>query len=94
MKATRWEKFYESEMEDKELSALVEEEIEALRIGEKIAELRKESGLTQTRLAARAGIAASKVSAIENNPQNVEVATLIKLARAANKKVRISFVSG
>lgn len=91
MKMTRWKKFYEAQMEDEELRALVEEELEALNIGEKIAKLREEKGLTQTRLAARAGIAASKVSAIENAPQNVEIATLIRIARAANKKLKINF---
>jgi DNA-binding XRE family transcriptional regulator len=88
---TRWKKFFEAQMEDEQLRTLVEEELQALNIGEKIAKLRKEKGLTQTRLAARAGIAASKVSAIENSPQNVELATLIRLARAANKKLKISF---
>ena len=88
---TRWKKFYEAQMEDKELRTLVEEELEALRIGEQIAKLRKEKRLTQTKLAARAGMTASKVSAIENTPQNIELATLIKIAHAANKKLRISF---
>lgn len=88
---TRWKKFYENQMQDEELRALVKEELEALRIGEKIAKLRQEKGLTQTKLAAKAGMTASKVSAIENFPQNVELATLIKLARAANKKLKVSF---
>lgn len=88
---TRWKKFYESQLEDKELRALVEEELEALKIGEQIAKLREEEGLTQTKLAARAGMAPSKVSAIENAPQNIEVATLIRIARAAKRKLKISF---
>ncbi len=88
---TRWKRFYDEQMKDEQLRVLVEEELEALRIGEKVARLRKSEGLTQTRLAARAGMAASKVSAIENSPQNVELATLVRIARAANKKLKISF---
>ena len=78
-------------MEDPQIRALVEEELEALKIGEKIARLRQETGLTQTKLAARAGMSASKVSALENAPQNLEVATLIRIARAAKKKLKVSF---
>jgi transcriptional regulator with XRE-family HTH domain len=78
-------------MEDKKMKALVEQELESLRIGEKVARLRDEEGLTQTKLAARAGIASSKISAIENEPQNLELTTLVKLARAANRKLKISF---
>ena len=88
---TRWKESYKEQMEDGELRALVEEELEMLKIGQKIARMRKETGLTQTKLAARAGMAASKVSAIENSPQNIELTTLIKIARAANKKLKISF---
>lgn len=88
---TRWKRFYEVQIEDKELKALVEQELEALRIGEQIAELREKEGLTQTRLAARAGMPASKISAIEKCPQNMEIATLIRIARAGNRKLRIVF---
>ena len=88
---TRWNRFYRKQLEDKKLKALVEEELEALRIGEKIAALRNKEGLTQSRLAARAGMPSSKISALENNPQNLEIATLVRIARAANRKLQISF---
>ena len=88
---TRWDRFYQKQMEDKELKALVEEELEALRIGAKIAALRDEEGLTQTKLAARTGMPSSKISALENSPHNLEIATLIRIARAANRKLQISF---
>ena len=88
---TRWERFYRKQMEDKELKALVEQELEALRIGEKIAALREQEGLTQTKLAAKAGMPSSKISAIENSPLNLEVATLVRIAHAANRKLKISF---
>ena len=88
---TRWNRFYQKQMEDKELKALVEEELEVLRIGAKIAALREEEGLTQTKLAARAGMPSSKISAIENSPHNLEIATLVRIARAANRELKISF---
>jgi len=88
---TRWNRFYQKQMEDRELKALVEEELEVLRIGAKIAALRDEEGLTQTKLAARAGMPSSKISAIENSPHNLEIATLVRIARAANRELKISF---
>ncbi len=88
---TRWNRFYREQLEDKKLKTLVEQELEAMRIGEKIAALREEEGLTQTKLAAKAGMPSSKISALENEPQNLEIATLIRIARAANRKLRISF---
>ena len=87
----RWNRFYEKQMEDKELKALVEEGLEVLRIGAKIAALREEEGLTQTKLAAKTGMPSSKISAIENSPHNLEIATLVRIARAANRELKISF---
>ena len=88
---TRWNRFYQKQLEDKKLKALVEQELEALRIGEKIAQLRDEEGLTQTKLAAKAGMPSSKISVIESAPQNLEIVTLLKIARAANRRLKISF---
>ena len=88
---TRWNRFYEKQMEDQGFKALVEEELEVLRIGAKIAALRDEEGLTQTKLAAMAGMPSSKISALENSPHNLEIATLVRIARAANRKLEISF---
>jgi transcriptional regulator with XRE-family HTH domain len=86
-----WKRFYQKQLKNKKLRTLVEQELQALRIGEKIADLREEEGLTQTKLAARAGIPASKISAVENAPHNLEIATLVRIARAANRKLKISF---
>jgi len=88
---TRWNRFYEKQLENKKLRAMVEQELEGLRIGKQIAALRKQAGLTQTKLAAKAGMPSSKISTIENNPKNLEIATLVRIARATNRKLRISF---
>jgi len=88
---TRWNRYYKKQMQDKEFKALVEQELASLRIGARLAAVREEEGLTQTRLAARAGMASSKVSAIENQPQNLELGTLVRLALAANRKIKVTF---
>lgn len=88
---SRWNRFYRKQMKNKKLRALVEQELATLEIGEKIAALREEEGMTQTRLAARAGMPSSKISAIESAPQNLEIATLVRIARAANRKLKINF---
>jgi DNA-binding XRE family transcriptional regulator len=88
---TRWNRFYENQLKDKKLKAMVEHELEALRLGKKIATLREEEGLTQTKLGARAGMPSSKISAIENSPKNLEIATLVRIARATDRKLKISF---
>ena len=87
----RWTRYYRKQMDDDEFKALVEQELAGLQIGVQLAAIREEEGLTQTKLAARAGMASSKVSAIENQPQNLELGTLVRLARAANRRVKISF---
>ncbi|MGH9787675.1 MAG: helix-turn-helix domain-containing protein [Candidatus Acidiferrales bacterium] len=91
---TRWNRYYKKQLQDKEFKALVEQELASLRIGARLAAIREEAGLTQTKLAARAGMASSKVSAIESQPQNLELGTLIRLALAANRKVEVSFPKG
>jgi len=88
---TRWKKFLKEQMGDRALKALIDQELEALRIGAQIARLRLKEGLTQTTLAARAGMPASKISAIENSPQNLELSTLVRIALAARKKLKIKF---
>lgn len=89
--ATRWARFYQKELQDKKLKARVEEELASLRVGAQVARLRAEEGLSQTQLAARAGMATPKISVIENRPQNMELSTLVRIARAANRRLEIRF---
>jgi ribosome-binding protein aMBF1 (putative translation factor) len=63
--ANRWSRYYERQMEDPEMKELVEKELENLRIVVLIARKREERHLSQTQLAARAGMSASKISATE-----------------------------
>jgi transcriptional regulator with XRE-family HTH domain len=89
---TRWNRFYKKQMEDVRLRELVERELENLQLGVQIAKLRKEEKLSQTKLAARAEMSAPKISAIENAPRNLTIATLIRVAHALGSKVEIRLV--
>lgn len=90
--ATRWTRFYRKQLENKQLRAMVERELEALRLGVQIARLRAEQRLTQAKLAARADISGSKISAIETRPKNVTIATLIRISQALNRRLEIRFL--
>jgi len=89
---TRWNRFYKNQMEDERLRELVERELENLQLGVQIAKLREEEKLSQTKLAARADMSAPKISAIENEPRNLTIATLIRVAHALGSKVEIRLV--
>lgn len=79
-------------MEDHRLRSLVEKELENLRLGVQIARLREQEKLSQTKLAALADMSAPKISAIENEPRNLTIATLIRVAHALGSKVEIRLV--
>jgi len=70
----------------------VERELENLQLGIQIAKLRQEERLSQTKLAAMADMSAPKISAIENEPRNLTIATLIRVAHALGSKVEIKLV--
>jgi len=89
---TRWERFYTAQMKDKRLRSLVERELESLALGMQIARLRQKGKLSQTKLAALAEMSAPKISAIENEPRNVTVGTLIRIANALGSKLEIRLV--
>ncbi len=88
----RWNRFYQKQMADNRLRDLVERELEGLKLGIQIAKLRQEEKLSQTKLAALADMSAPKISAIENEPRNLTIATLIRVAHALGSKVEIKLV--
>jgi DNA-binding XRE family transcriptional regulator len=89
---TRWKRFFEKQMEDGKLRGLVESELENLQLGVQIAKLRAEENLCQTKLAARAEMSAPKISAVENEPRNLTIGTLIRVAQALDRGVEIKLV--
>lgn len=83
---TRWKLFYEKQMEDAKQRELVESELENLQLGVQIAKLRAAENLSQTKLAARAEMNAPKISAMENEPRNLTIGTLIRMANALGEQ--------
>ncbi len=77
-------------MEDSSLRALVERELDQLQLGVQIAKLRAKGKLTK--LAARAEMSAPKISAMENESQNLTIGTLIRVAHALDSRVEIKLV--
>jgi transcriptional regulator with XRE-family HTH domain len=92
MLATRWDRYFDRQMEDPAMKDLIERELAVLRLGAAIAKMRAKRKLTQTQLAALAGMSASKISAIESSATNVEVATLIRIAGALGYQFKPKFV--
>ena len=90
-KTTNWDLYFQKQMGDPAMESLIEEELKALRVGVQIAKLRQQKRMSQTELAAKAGMSAPNVSRIENSPsQNMTLGTLVKLARALGREVEIA----
>src|SRR6266403_1773566 len=75
-----------------QVRGLVERELENLQVGVQIAKLRAEENLSQTKLAALAEMSAPKISAMENEPRNLTIGTLIRVAHALDSRVEIKLV--
>ena len=89
---TNWDRYYRVQTRDPELRQLVEDELKALRVGAQLARLRQRRRLTQTSLAARAGMSAPNISRIESSPsQNLTLGTLVRVARAMDYEPEITF---
>ena len=71
---------------------LVEAELENLQLGVQIAKLRAAENLSQTKLAAKAEMGAPKILAMENEPRNLTIATLIRVAHALGSRAEIKLV--
>ena len=90
-KTTNWDLYYQKQMSDPEMRALIDEELKALRVGAEIVRLRREAHMSQTQLAARTGMSAPNISRIETSPaQNMTLETLVKIARALARLYRVT----
>jgi len=91
-KPTRWDLYFQKQLNDPEMRELIDEELESLRVGTQVARWRQKKGLSQAQLAARVGMSAPNISRFENSPaQNVTLGTLVKIARALGRSVEVSF---
>jgi transcriptional regulator with XRE-family HTH domain len=59
------------------------------RIGKRIAEIRKETGISQAKLAEMSGLDQGHIARIELGKYNVGIDTLSKIAEVFNKKIEI-----
>lgn len=72
-----------------------EKELQKLAIGEQLARLRQEAGLTQAQVARRTGTTASAISRYENaDYDRYELRTLQKIVRACGGRLEISLERG
>jgi transcriptional regulator with XRE-family HTH domain len=90
--ATRFDRYYEKQMENSKVRAAVEKELASLEVGIQIARAREAKHMNQTQLAAKAGMNASKISRIENSTQNLTLNTLNRIAEALDRTVNIELV--
>lgn len=84
----------EKKVDELGLRREVEEEIAEILIESKIANLRKDRGLTQAALAQRSGVSQPMIAQIESGKlNNLTLKTLARTARALGARLRIDLVS-
>jgi transcriptional regulator with XRE-family HTH domain len=71
------------------MNNMINKELQRQRIGQRIAEIRKEKGLTQQDLADRTGIQRNHISRIEHGRYSVGFDTLQMIAEAMGGNVEI-----
>ncbi len=76
-----------------DFAGVVEKEYENLRIGELIRNLREEHHLSQEQLAKRLNTTKSAISRLENHADSIRLSTLERVAKAFDRKVKISIES-
>lgn len=67
----------------------IKKDDERLRIGRRIAEIRKEKGMTQTQLAELCGLQQAHIARIENGKYSVGLDTLAQIADAMGARIDI-----
>lgn len=82
---------FEKRFDDRQLGKIdaYQKYFEALM---RVRDVRKELGLSQRELAARSGVPQETISRIESGKRNVNIQTLISLASAMGKKVRVELI--
>ena len=91
-KALSFRKVLNEELKDKKFKKYYEEEGRKLAIGYKIAQIRKQLGLTQRQLARRIHTTQSVISRLENgNYWTCSVKTLEKIAIATGTHLSVDF---
>ena len=69
-----------------------EEGLENFKIGMLLRQEREKSGMTQDELAKKIRTTKSAISRIENHSDDIKLSTLMKVAKALGKRVRIKLI--
>lgn len=77
---------------DPERKKTYEEESKRLKTAVMVVELREQHGLSQQKLADRAGVSKSAIVRIENAQVNTTVQMLSRIAQAVGKEIEMSIV--
>ena len=75
---------------EKKFSDKFDEEYEKFKIGILLRKARKEAKMTQDELASLIKTKKASISRLENHSQDIKLSTLIKIAAALNKQLKIS----
>jgi HTH-type transcriptional regulator/antitoxin HipB len=67
-----------------------DEEFEKFKIGILLRKARNDAKITQAELAKRLNTKKSSISRIENHAEDIKLSTLVKVATALNKQLKIS----
>ena len=89
---SEWRDYLNEKLKDPEFRAeyeALEPEFEIVRA---MLIARRETGITQTQLAAKTGIAQSDISRIENGDANPSLNTLKRLAAGMDMKLKLEFL--
>ena len=79
----------ERKQKDKKFAFKFNEEFEKFKIGILLRKARTEAHITQTELAKRLNTKKSSISRIENHAEDIKLSTLVKVATALDKQLKI-----
>ena len=91
-RAINFQAYVDERHKNPRLKKLYDEYGKQLEIAYQILQLRKQTGMSQSKLAKKLGTTHSNVARIETGQQNFTTATLQKIAEAFDRDVKIEFV--
>ena len=90
---TAWDSYLDQQLANPSVRQAYEEETKVLGIGLQLANQRKRKGLTQAELARKIGTSTPQLSRTERRPENVNMRTLIRYAKAVGMHLDVRLVA-
>ena len=90
---TEWDSYLDQQLTNPSIRQAYEEETQVLSIGVQLAKQRKRKGLTQAELARKIGTSTPQLSRTERRPENVNMRTLIRYAKAVGMNLDVRLVA-